>query len=150
MWGLLGRGPPKQCVCVRPPQRCVPPVTVCPPLRKICQHCQCPRGEHAAGGVPPELQRSLSRLVAHFPPPPKSSSDDDSGCAPEEYAWTPPGLSPQQVRDAPLGITGPPLGIVGPTPSTTQPLLGTPPSTTGPPRHHGTPPGSWDTPPRDP
>lgn len=27
-----------------------------------------------------------------------SGNDDDSGCATEEYAWTPPGLSPEMVR----------------------------------------------------
>jgi len=27
----------------------------------------------------------------------QSTSDDDSGCALEEYAWVPPGLSPIQV-----------------------------------------------------
>lgn len=26
------------------------------------------------------------------------ASDDDSGCALDEYAWVPPGLSPEQVR----------------------------------------------------
>ena len=25
------------------------------------------------------------------------ASDDDSGCALDEYAWVPPGLSPEQV-----------------------------------------------------
>ena len=25
-------------------------------------------------------------------------SDDDSGCALEEYAWVPPGLTPKQVK----------------------------------------------------
>uniref|UniRef100_A0A672U498 Prickle planar cell polarity protein 3 n=1 Tax=Strigops habroptila TaxID=2489341 RepID=A0A672U498_STRHB len=35
------------------------------------------------------------RLVADFHPHP--TSDDDSGCAPEEFAWAPPGLKPEQV-----------------------------------------------------
>ncbi len=26
-----------------------------------------------------------------------AGNDDDSGCATEEYAWTPPGLNPEQV-----------------------------------------------------
>lgn len=26
------------------------------------------------------------------------ASDDDSGCALDEYAWVPPGLTPEQVR----------------------------------------------------
>lgn len=28
----------------------------------------------------------------------QSTSDDDSGCALEEYTWTPPGLKPAQVH----------------------------------------------------
>ncbi|KAM9167008.1 LOW QUALITY PROTEIN: prickle planar cell polarity protein 3-like [Mergus octosetaceus] len=63
--------------------------------RKICQHCKCRGGEHAAQGVPQDLERLMCRLVADFQPPP--GSDDDSGCAPEEYAWAPPGLKPEQV-----------------------------------------------------
>lgn len=70
-----------------------------PPLRKICQHCKCPRGEHAAGGVPVDLERLMCRLVSDFHPHPVS--DDDSGCAPEEYAWAPPGLKPEQVTNPP-------------------------------------------------
>uniref|UniRef100_A0A8B9ZTR4 LIM zinc-binding domain-containing protein n=1 Tax=Anas zonorhyncha TaxID=75864 RepID=A0A8B9ZTR4_9AVES len=34
--------------------------------RKICQHCKCPRGEHAAQGVPQDLERLMGRLVADF------------------------------------------------------------------------------------
>ena len=34
-----------------------------------------------------------------FPPHSRSSnSDEDSGCALEEYAWCPPGLKAEQVR----------------------------------------------------
>lgn len=29
-----------------------------------------------------------------------STSDDDSGCALEEYAWVPPGVRPEQVRNS--------------------------------------------------
>ncbi|XP_014117348.1 PREDICTED: prickle-like protein 3 isoform X3 [Pseudopodoces humilis] len=66
----------------------------CPP-RKICQHCKCPRGEHVGGGVPPALQRVLSRLLPDSHPAPGS---EDSGCSAEEFAWAPPGLSPDQPQ----------------------------------------------------
>lgn len=72
------------------PRHQSPPV----PPRKICQHCKCPRGEHVGGGVPPTLQRVLARLLPESHPPPGS---EDSGCSAEEFAWAPPGLSPDQV-----------------------------------------------------
>ncbi|XP_063039390.1 LOW QUALITY PROTEIN: prickle planar cell polarity protein 3-like [Melospiza melodia melodia] len=64
------------------------------PWRKLCQHCKCPRGEHVGGGVPPALQGVLARLLPESHPPPGS---EDSGCSADEFAWAPPGLSPDQV-----------------------------------------------------
>uniref|UniRef100_F7FWB1 Prickle planar cell polarity protein 3 n=1 Tax=Ornithorhynchus anatinus TaxID=9258 RepID=F7FWB1_ORNAN len=63
--------------------------------RKICQHCKCPREDHAVSGVPVNLERMMCRLISDFQR--HSISDDDSGCASEEYAWVPPGLKPEQV-----------------------------------------------------
>ncbi|XP_048963278.1 prickle planar cell polarity protein 3 isoform X4 [Canis lupus dingo] len=63
--------------------------------RKICQHCKCPREEHAVQSVPVDLERIMCRLISDFQR--HSISDDDSGCASEEYAWVPPGLKPEQV-----------------------------------------------------
>ncbi|XP_050016925.1 prickle planar cell polarity protein 3 isoform X2 [Alexandromys fortis] len=63
--------------------------------RKICQHCKCPREEHAVHTVPVDLERIMCRLISDFQR--HSISDDDSGCASEEYAWVPPGLKPEQV-----------------------------------------------------
>ncbi|XP_074873534.1 prickle planar cell polarity protein 3 isoform X2 [Carettochelys insculpta] len=63
--------------------------------RKICQHCKCPREEHAVRAVPIDLERMMCRLISDFQR--HSISDDDSGCASEEYAWVPPGLKPEQV-----------------------------------------------------
>ncbi|XP_049727873.1 prickle planar cell polarity protein 3 isoform X2 [Elephas maximus indicus] len=63
--------------------------------RKICQHCKCPREEHAVHAVPVDLERIMCRLISDFRR--HSISDDDSGCASEEYAWVPPGLKPEQV-----------------------------------------------------
>ncbi|XP_067408257.1 prickle planar cell polarity protein 3 isoform X2 [Emydura macquarii macquarii] len=63
--------------------------------RKICQHCKCPREEHAVRAVPVDLERMMGRLISDFQR--HSISDDDSGCASEEYAWVPPGLKPEQV-----------------------------------------------------
>ncbi|XP_029423892.1 prickle planar cell polarity protein 3 isoform X5 [Nannospalax galili] len=63
--------------------------------RKICQHCKCPREEHAVHTVPVDLERIMCRLISDFQR--HSMSDDDSGCASEEYAWVPPGLKPEQV-----------------------------------------------------
>ncbi|XP_047392409.1 prickle planar cell polarity protein 3 isoform X2 [Sciurus carolinensis] len=63
--------------------------------RKICQHCKCPREEHAVHSVPVDLERIMCRLISDFQR--HSISDDDSGCASEEYAWVPPGLKPEQV-----------------------------------------------------
>ncbi|KAM6151839.1 prickle planar cell polarity protein 3 [Rhynchocyon petersi] len=63
--------------------------------RKICQHCKCPREEHAVHAVPVDLERILYRLISDFQR--HSISDDDSGCTSEEYAWVPPGLKPEQV-----------------------------------------------------
>ncbi|XP_060108731.1 prickle planar cell polarity protein 3 isoform X1 [Heteronotia binoei] len=63
--------------------------------RKICQHCKCPREEHAVRIVPVDLERMMCRLISDFQR--HSISDDDSGCASEEYAWVPPGLKPEQV-----------------------------------------------------
>ncbi|XP_026517930.1 prickle planar cell polarity protein 3-like, partial [Terrapene carolina triunguis] len=62
--------------------------------RKICQHCKCPREEHAVRAVPVDLERMMCRLISDFQR--HSISDDDSGCASEEYAWVPPGLKPEQ------------------------------------------------------
>ncbi|EHH60879.1 hypothetical protein EGM_18768 [Macaca fascicularis] len=63
--------------------------------RKICQHCKCPREEHAVHAVPVDLERIMCRLISDFQR--HSISDDDSGCASEEYAWVPPGLKQEQV-----------------------------------------------------
>ncbi|KAH1188001.1 prickle planar cell polarity protein 3 isoform X1 [Mauremys mutica] len=63
--------------------------------RKICQHCKCPREEHAVRAVPVDLERMMCRLISDFQR--HSISDDDSGCASEDYAWVPPGLKPEQV-----------------------------------------------------
>nr|XP_033778007.1 prickle planar cell polarity protein 3 isoform X2 [Geotrypetes seraphini] len=63
--------------------------------RKICQHCKCPREDHAVCTIPHELERMMCRLISDFQR--HSISDDDSGCASEEYSWVPPGLKPEQV-----------------------------------------------------
>ncbi|XP_044538983.1 prickle planar cell polarity protein 3, partial [Gracilinanus agilis] len=74
--------------------RCGAP-EVCPPHRKICQHCKCRREEHPGSGLPADLQQLVSRLLADFQRPP--SSQEPSGWASDEYAWAPPGLKPEQV-----------------------------------------------------
>ncbi|KAM9430077.1 prickle-like protein 2 isoform 1-T1 [Salvelinus alpinus] len=43
-----------------------------------------------------EMDKSVTKLMYDFQR--NSTSDDDSGCALEEYAWVPPGLSPEQVH----------------------------------------------------
>lgn len=43
-----------------------------------------------------EMEKTITKLMYDFQR--NSTSDDDSGCALEEYAWVPPGLSPEQVR----------------------------------------------------
>ncbi|KAF3812819.1 hypothetical protein GH733_019182 [Mirounga leonina] len=50
--------------------------------RKICQHCKCPREEHAVHTVPVDLERIMCRLISDFQR--HSISDDDSGCASED------------------------------------------------------------------
>ncbi|XP_065520331.1 LOW QUALITY PROTEIN: prickle planar cell polarity protein 3-like [Lathamus discolor] len=49
-------------------------------------------GEHGTGGAPPALELLTWRLVADFRPPPAAD-----GCTPEEFAWAPPGLKPEEV-----------------------------------------------------
>ena len=47
--------------------------------------------------MPLEMEKTpVTKLMYDFQR--NSTSDDDSGCALEEYAWAPPGLSPEQVR----------------------------------------------------
>uniref|UniRef100_A0A3Q3K7V3 Prickle homolog 2a n=1 Tax=Monopterus albus TaxID=43700 RepID=A0A3Q3K7V3_MONAL len=43
-----------------------------------------------------EMEKTITKLMYDFQR--NSTSDDDSGCALEEYAWVPPGLSPEQVH----------------------------------------------------
>ncbi|CAL8258088.1 unnamed protein product [Gadus morhua 'NCC'] len=47
--------------------------------------------------MPLEMEKTpVTKLMYDFQR--NSTSDDDSGCALEEYAWAPPGLSPEQVH----------------------------------------------------
>uniref|UniRef100_UPI003AB0BDA0 prickle-like protein 2 isoform X2 n=1 Tax=Centroberyx gerrardi TaxID=166262 RepID=UPI003AB0BDA0 len=46
--------------------------------------------------MPLEMEKTITKLMYDFQR--NSTSDDDSGCALEEYAWVPPGLSPEQVH----------------------------------------------------
>uniref|UniRef100_A0A8D0A2N9 Prickle homolog 2a n=1 Tax=Sander lucioperca TaxID=283035 RepID=A0A8D0A2N9_SANLU len=46
--------------------------------------------------VPHIMEKTITKLMYDFQR--NSTSDDDSGCALEEYAWVPPGLSPEQVH----------------------------------------------------
>lgn len=43
-----------------------------------------------------EMEKTITKIMYDFQR--NSTSDDDSGCALEEYAWVPPGLSPEQVH----------------------------------------------------
>ncbi|XP_068104465.1 prickle planar cell polarity protein 3 isoform X3 [Hyperolius riggenbachi] len=63
--------------------------------RKICQHCQCPWHEHGSAAAPQDLERSLCRLVGAQR---ISSGESSSDTSSEKYAWTPPGLTPEQVH----------------------------------------------------
>uniref|UniRef100_A0A674J0W5 Prickle planar cell polarity protein 3 n=1 Tax=Terrapene triunguis TaxID=2587831 RepID=A0A674J0W5_9SAUR len=103
-WGGGGRDPrdpppPETPLPVTPSPRDSSPTPSpthgLPAPRKICQHCKCPREEHAVRAVPVDLERMMCRLISDFQR--HSISDDDSGCASEEYAWVPPGLKPEQV-----------------------------------------------------
>ncbi|XP_024149541.1 prickle-like protein 2 isoform X1 [Oryzias melastigma] len=82
-------------------QRCITCRDQCPGFslhrwRKICVHCKCRREEHAVTAMPVEMEKMVTKLMYDFQR--NSTSDDDSGCALEEYAWVPPGLSPEQVH----------------------------------------------------
>lgn len=50
-----------------------------------------------------EMEKTITKLMYDFQR--NSTSDDDSGCALEEYAWVPPGLSPEQVNTNQLCIS---------------------------------------------
>lgn len=51
--------------------------------------------EHVVTAMSLEMEKTITKLMYDFQR--NSTSDDDSGCALEEYAWVPPGLSPEQV-----------------------------------------------------
>lgn len=63
-------------------------------IRKICQHCKCPREDHNIIVDDARAGRSLFLGDVNYSGFP---SDDDSGCSLDEYAWVPPGLNPEQV-----------------------------------------------------
>ncbi|XP_010840356.1 PREDICTED: synaptophysin-like, partial [Bison bison bison] len=90
----VGSAPPPSPEPSQAPSLLLAIICVPLPLRKICQHCKCPREEHAVHAVPVDLERIMCRLISDFQR--HSISDDDSGCASEEYAWVPPGLKPEQ------------------------------------------------------
>lgn len=52
-------------------------------------------GEYVVTAMSLEMEKTITKLMYDFQR--NSTSDDDSGCALEEYAWVPPGLSPEQV-----------------------------------------------------
>lgn len=52
--------------------------------------------EHVVTAMSLEMEKTITKLMYDFQR--NSTSDDDSGCALEEYAWVPPGLSPEQVH----------------------------------------------------
>ncbi|TNN34475.1 Prickle-like protein 3 [Liparis tanakae] len=88
---FMQRSPPvRRSVCLR----------VSTGGRKICVHCKCRREEHAVTAMPVEMEKTVTKLMYDFQR--NSTSDDDSGCALEEYAWVPPGLKPEQVRQRQL------------------------------------------------
>ncbi|XP_065667730.1 switch-associated protein 70-like [Hydra vulgaris] len=66
--------------------------------RKTCRHCHCYREEHCmTSAVFQEKIHSASktnseRVVIGM------GNDDDSGCATDEYAWVPPGLTKEQIN----------------------------------------------------
>ncbi|KAK3728950.1 hypothetical protein QZH41_016820, partial [Actinostola sp. cb2023] len=64
--------------------------------RKICRNCKCPREDHNIIGDDARAGRSIYMADVHRAS--SLASDDDSGCALDEYAWVPPGLSPEQVH----------------------------------------------------
>lgn len=51
--------------------------------------------EYVVTAMSLEMEKTITKLMYDFQR--NSTSDDDSGCALEEYAWVPPGLSPEQV-----------------------------------------------------
>ncbi|XP_037539755.1 periphilin-1 [Nematolebias whitei] len=53
-----------------------------------------------------EMEKTITKLMYDFQR--NSTSDDDSGCALEEYAWVPPGLSPEQPDKRPTDSTASP------------------------------------------
>jgi len=68
--------------------------------RKTCRHCRCTREDHCL--LPPSIQEktySISKYTTPASPTDSMGNDDDSGCATEEYAWVPPGLTSEQVNN---------------------------------------------------
>ncbi|CAN8178681.1 unnamed protein product, partial [Coccothraustes coccothraustes] len=57
---------------------------------KLCQHCKCPRGSTWGAGCPRPCRGSWPGSSPAPPPPPAPGTP--------EFAWAPPGLSPEQVR----------------------------------------------------
>lgn len=53
--------------------------------------------EYVVTAMSLEMEKTITKLMYDFQR--NSTSDDDSGCALEEYAWVPPGLSPEQVHE---------------------------------------------------
>jgi len=69
-----------------------------PLCRKICRHCRCTREDHCL--LPPTIQEktySISKFTD--PHPADMGNDGDSGCSTEEYAWVPPGVNGELVRN---------------------------------------------------
>ena len=69
--------------------------------RKICRYCNCPREDHcimAASNVDKSQWNSRAGNDVHSGHYFGSGNDNDSGCATEEFAWTPPGLTLEMVR----------------------------------------------------
>lgn len=59
--------------------------------------------EHVVTAMSLEMEKTITKLMYDFQR--NSTSDDDSGCALEEYAWVPPGLSPEQVHKPHIRLT---------------------------------------------
>ncbi|XP_065058408.1 prickle planar cell polarity protein 3-like isoform X2 [Rhopilema esculentum] len=66
--------------------------------RKICRYCSCPREDHCIMTSVNDKTQFTTRLAVDSQTYYSQGNDDDSGCTTEEYAWTPPGLSPELVR----------------------------------------------------
>ncbi|XP_075690310.1 prickle planar cell polarity protein 3 [Rhinoderma darwinii] len=86
---VTGQGQP----CYSCKERC--PGFLAHRWRKICQHCHCPWEDHGSSTSPQDLERSLCQMVGAQR---LSSGESSSDSALEKYAWSPPGLTPEQVH----------------------------------------------------